>query len=70
MVKMKNIITAALLLLIFRVSGQTAVGYQHDANGIQNDFIHNAFNSPHFINKSFGVYPCGGYWPKRQYSLW
>jgi RHS repeat-associated protein len=54
-------------------------GYQNNYIGfkadgvrrvIQNNIIHNAVGSPHFIN----VYDCpslyGGYWPTKKFSLW
>jgi hypothetical protein len=52
--------------------GNNYIGFNSDGvrKTIQNDVIHNAVNSPHFINSPYGVHPYGGYWPKRQYSLW
>ena len=52
--------------------GNHYAGFNSDAvrSKIQNDWIHNAVNSPHFINSSYGVLPYGGYWPTKKFSLW
>ncbi len=52
--------------------GNNYIGFNSDGvrNVIQNIIIHNAVNSPHFINTPNGVQPYGGYWPTKKFSLW
>lgn len=52
--------------------GNHYAGFNSDGvrKTIQNDIIHNAVNSPKFINTYGCVLPYGGYWPTKKFSLW